>query len=198
MKNWPRWRNLKWAIASQSHRTCVADSSSSRHLSQVGSCVNPSFKRCPFKWHCPVNCPTVLLNWSLFNFNRSFVLLAGGPDISPFACLSPVIDSRCFMWLTRKYVRDFRLMKDTNETCENILELYLETKKVIYNSETRSTWDYREPSPFSDNMIGKLPTMTRHCTKIYCHYLIYWSLEAGKLSLSWSKRSRNLRYSANS
>jgi hypothetical protein len=83
-------------MASQSHRMCVADSSSFRHLSQVGSSVNP--KRCPFRWQCPVNSPTIHLNWSLFNFNRSFVLLADGPDASPFACLSPVLDSHCFMW----------------------------------------------------------------------------------------------------
>jgi hypothetical protein len=96
MKNWPRWRNLKWAIASQLHRTCVVDSSSSRHLSQVGSSINPSLKRCPFRWQCPVNSPTIHLNWSLFNFSRSFVPLAEGPDISSFACLSPVVDSHCF------------------------------------------------------------------------------------------------------
>jgi hypothetical protein len=93
MKNWPRWRNLKWAIPSQSHRTYVADSSFSRHLSQVGSSVNPNLKRCPFRRQCPVNSPTIHLNWSLFNFNRSFVLLAEGPDMSPFACSSPVVDS---------------------------------------------------------------------------------------------------------
>jgi hypothetical protein len=71
----------------------VADSSSSSHLSQVGSPVNPSLKRCPFRWQCPVNSPTIHLNWYLFNFNRSFVLLAEGPHVSPFACLSPVVDS---------------------------------------------------------------------------------------------------------
>jgi hypothetical protein len=98
MKNWPRWRNLKLAIASQSHRTCVADSSSSRHLSQVRSSVNPKFERCPFRWQCPVNSPTTHLNWYLFNFNRFFVLLADGLDMSPFACLSPVMDSHCFVW----------------------------------------------------------------------------------------------------
>jgi hypothetical protein len=97
MKNCPRWQNLKWAIASQSHRTWVADSSS-RHLSQVGSSVNPSLKRRPFRWQCPVNSPTIHLNCSLFNFNRYFVLLAEGPDISSFACLSPVVDSHCFLW----------------------------------------------------------------------------------------------------
>jgi hypothetical protein len=90
--------NLKWLIASQSHRTCVADLSSSRHLSQVGSSVNPNLKSCPFRWQYPVNSPTIHLNWSLFNFNRSFVLLTEGPDISPFACLSPVVGSRCFLW----------------------------------------------------------------------------------------------------
>jgi hypothetical protein len=68
----------------------VADSSSSRHISQVGLSVNPIFKRCPFRWQCPVSSPTTHLNWSLFNFNRSFVLLAEGQDISPFASLSPV------------------------------------------------------------------------------------------------------------
>jgi hypothetical protein len=50
------------------------------------SSVNPILKRCPFRWQCPVSSPTTQLNWSLFNFNRSFVLLAEGPDISPFAC----------------------------------------------------------------------------------------------------------------
>jgi hypothetical protein len=75
----------------------VADSSSSRHVSQVGSSVNPSLKRCPFRWQCPVSSPTTHLNWSLFSFNRSFVLLAEGPDISPFAYLSPVMNSQCFL-----------------------------------------------------------------------------------------------------
>jgi hypothetical protein len=70
----------------------------SRHLSQLGSPISPNLKRCPFRWQCPVNSPTIRLNWSLFNFNRSFVLLAEGPNISPFACLSPVVDSYCFMW----------------------------------------------------------------------------------------------------
>jgi hypothetical protein len=79
MKNWPRWRNLTWATASQSHRICVADSSSSRHLSRMGSSVNPNLKRCPFRWQCPVSSPTTHLNWSLLSLNRSFVLLAEGP-----------------------------------------------------------------------------------------------------------------------
>jgi hypothetical protein len=72
-------------MASQSHRMHVADSSFSRHSSEVGSFVNPSLKRCPFRCQCPVNSPTTHLNWSLFNFNRSFVLLAEGPRINPFA-----------------------------------------------------------------------------------------------------------------
>jgi hypothetical protein len=93
IKNWPRWRNLKWAKASQSHRTCVADSSASRHLLQVGSFINPNLKRCPFRWQCPVYSPTIHFSWSLFNFNRSLVLLAEGPGISSFAGLSPVMDS---------------------------------------------------------------------------------------------------------
>jgi hypothetical protein len=75
-------------MASQSHRMCVADSSF-RHLSQMESSVYPSLKRCHFRWQCPVSSPTTHLSWSLFNFNRSFVLLAEGPGISPFACLSP-------------------------------------------------------------------------------------------------------------
>jgi hypothetical protein len=66
---------------SQSHRTCVADSSSSRHLSHMGSSVNPSLKRCPFRWQCPVNSPTIYLNWFLLSFNRSFDLLAEGPTV---------------------------------------------------------------------------------------------------------------------
>jgi hypothetical protein len=53
-------------------------------------------KRCPFRWQCPVSSPTTHLNCPLFNFNISFVLLAEGPDISPFACLSPVVGSQCF------------------------------------------------------------------------------------------------------
>jgi hypothetical protein len=56
--------------------------------------VNPDLKRCPSRWQCPVNSPNIYLNWSLFNFNWSFVLLADGLDIS----LSPVMDSHCLMW----------------------------------------------------------------------------------------------------
>jgi hypothetical protein len=97
IKNWPRWRNRRWAMASQSHRICVADSSYCRHLSQVGSSVSPSLKRCPLKWQCPVSSPTTHLNWSLFSSNWSFVRLAEGPDMNPFACLSPVVDSQCFL-----------------------------------------------------------------------------------------------------
>jgi hypothetical protein len=85
-------------MASQSHKISVVDSSSSRHLSQVGSSGNPILKRCPFTWQCPVSSPTTHLNWSLFNFNKCFVLLAEGPGISPFACSSPVTDSQCFLW----------------------------------------------------------------------------------------------------
>jgi hypothetical protein len=90
-KKWPRWRNRKWAIASQSQRTCVADSSSSRRLSQVGSSVSPNLKRCPFRWKCRVSSPTIHLNWSLLSFNRSLGLLTEGSNISPFACLSLIL-----------------------------------------------------------------------------------------------------------
>jgi hypothetical protein len=96
MKNWPRWRNLKWTIASHSLRICVADSCSSRHVWQVGSSVSPKLKRCTFRWQRPVNSPAIRLNWSLFNFNRFFVLLVEGPDMSP--CLRPIVDSHCFIW----------------------------------------------------------------------------------------------------
>jgi hypothetical protein len=99
MKNWPRWRNLILVTASQSHRICVADSSS-WHLSQMGSLTSPNLERCPFRWQCPVSSPTTHLNWSLLSLNRSFVLLAEGPCISPFACLSSVKDSQyslCFL-----------------------------------------------------------------------------------------------------
>jgi hypothetical protein len=77
----------------------VADSLSSRHVSQVGSSVKPSFKRFPFRWQCPVNSPTNHLNWSLFNFKSFFILLSEGPGVRPFACLSPVVDSQCFLRL---------------------------------------------------------------------------------------------------
>jgi hypothetical protein len=60
--------------------------------------ICPSFKRCPLRWQCPVSNATTHLNWSLFSLNRSFVRLAEGPDINPFACLSPVVDSQYFIW----------------------------------------------------------------------------------------------------
>jgi hypothetical protein len=47
---------------------------------------------------CPVNSPTAHINWSLFNFNRSIVLLAEGSDIYPFASLSPVVDFYLFIY----------------------------------------------------------------------------------------------------
>jgi hypothetical protein len=83
-------------MASQSHRTCVSDSSSFRHFSWMGSSVNPSLKRCSFRWQCPVSSPSTLLNWSLVNFNRSLVFLAEGPGVSPF-CLSQVVDSQYYL-----------------------------------------------------------------------------------------------------
>jgi hypothetical protein len=58
-------------MASQSHRICVADSSSCRHLSQVGSSISPSLKRCPLRWQCPVSNPSTHLSSSLFSLNRS-------------------------------------------------------------------------------------------------------------------------------
>jgi hypothetical protein len=73
---------------------CVPDSSSSWHLSQMGSLISPNLKRCPFRWQCPVSSPTTQHNWSLFSFNRSFVLLAEGP------CISPVKDSQYSLWIT--------------------------------------------------------------------------------------------------
>jgi hypothetical protein len=79
-------------MASHSYRICVSDSSSSRQRSQVGSSVNSNLKRYPFRLQCPVNSPTTHLNWSLFNVNRPFILLAEEPGISPFACQSPVTD----------------------------------------------------------------------------------------------------------
>jgi hypothetical protein len=102
-------------MASQSHKICVADSSSSRHLSQVGSSVNPILKRCPFRWQCPVSSPTTHLNWSLFNFNRSFVFLAEGPDISSFSCLSPVVDSQCFLCGSINICQQ-KFLRDTTDT----------------------------------------------------------------------------------
>jgi hypothetical protein len=57
---------------------CFEDSSSSRHLSQMGSSVSPNLERCPFRWQCPVSSTTTHLNWSLLSLNRSFVLLAEG------------------------------------------------------------------------------------------------------------------------
>jgi hypothetical protein len=80
-------------MASQSLRMYAANSAFSRHLSQVGSSVNLSLERCHFGWQCPVNSPTTHLNWSLFNFNRSFILFAEGS-----ACLSPIMDNQCFLW----------------------------------------------------------------------------------------------------
>jgi hypothetical protein len=55
-------------------------------------------KSCPFRWHCPVKSPTIHINWSLLNFNRSFDLLAEGPSISSFACLSPVMGSHYLIY----------------------------------------------------------------------------------------------------
>jgi hypothetical protein len=60
--------------------------------------VNTNLERCPFRWQYPVSSPTTHLSWSLFNFNRSLVLRAEGPDTSPFTCLSLVTDSQYFLW----------------------------------------------------------------------------------------------------
>jgi hypothetical protein len=67
-------------MASQSHRVYVAHVSFSRHLLQTGFSVSPSLKKCSFRRQCPVNSPTTHLNWSLFNVNRFFILLAEDPS----------------------------------------------------------------------------------------------------------------------
>jgi hypothetical protein len=110
MKNWLRWRNRKWAMASQSHRICVADSSSYRHLSQVGSSDSPSLKRCSLRWQCPVSSPTT--HWwsvgrvtictfceclSSHNLHVWWVLVA-----SQFACL--VSDGRSTICMFGEYL----------------------------------------------------------------------------------------------
>jgi hypothetical protein len=82
-------------MASQSRKICVADSASSRHLKQLGSSVNPSLKRCPLRWQYPVNSPITHLNWSLFTFNRSFVLLAEGSGINPSVWVQLWLPSVC-------------------------------------------------------------------------------------------------------
>jgi hypothetical protein len=40
MKQWPEWWDLTHAMTSRSYRMCVADSSLSRHISQIGLSVN--------------------------------------------------------------------------------------------------------------------------------------------------------------
>jgi hypothetical protein len=70
----------------------VADSSASKHHLHMGSFISPILERCPFRRQWPVSRLTIHLNWSLFNLNRSLVLLAEGPDISSFDCLSPIMD----------------------------------------------------------------------------------------------------------
>jgi hypothetical protein len=132
-------------MASQSHKICVADSSSSRHLSQAGSSVNPSSKRCPFRWQCPVNGPTIHLNWSLFNFNRSFILLAEGPDISLFTCLSPVVDSHCFLWFL--FVQSNRFL-ELQLRCRMVVQVLWTDVQILFlpatfrfiTSNTLMTW----------------------------------------------------------
>jgi hypothetical protein len=72
------WQNRRWAVASQSHEICVADSSFSRHLLHLGLFVNSGLKRFPFRWKCPVRSPTTHCGIFLFNFNSHHVLLAEG------------------------------------------------------------------------------------------------------------------------
>jgi hypothetical protein len=93
-------------MASQPNRICMADSSFSRHLSQVGSCSILVWNGIHLGDKCPINSPISHHNWSLLNFNRSFVLLAEGPDINPLACLSPVVDSHLFYMISVRPVPD--------------------------------------------------------------------------------------------
>jgi hypothetical protein len=66
---------------------CVAHSSSSRHLSQMGSYSIPIWIGALLGDSVLLSSPTTHLTWSLFNFNRSFVPLVDGPSISPIACV---------------------------------------------------------------------------------------------------------------
>jgi hypothetical protein len=54
VKNWSRWRNLKWATASQSHGICVADSSSSRHLLREWSSVPCGYTTLAICFHAEI------------------------------------------------------------------------------------------------------------------------------------------------
>jgi hypothetical protein len=77
---------------------CVADSSFPKQLSQIGLSVNPVLKGCPFRRQCPWRSPATYCNWFPSKFKSSLVLLAEGPCVSPFTCLSPVTNSQCFLW----------------------------------------------------------------------------------------------------
>jgi hypothetical protein len=46
-----------------------------------------------------VSSPTTHRSWFLSSFNTSFALLAEGPCMNPFACLSPVKDLQYFLCL---------------------------------------------------------------------------------------------------
>lgn len=74
------------------------DSSSSRHLLQVGMLVNPNLERCLFRWECPVCSPVAHRNWFLLNFKSSLLLLAEVLYGKPFAYLNPFMDSQHSLW----------------------------------------------------------------------------------------------------
>jgi hypothetical protein len=83
-------------MASQSHRMCVADSSSCRHLSQVGSSVRPSLKRCPLRWQCPmwmwylplkINAPYLESLKIVKTIKTSIFLLGAVVPLSSYRCV---------------------------------------------------------------------------------------------------------------
>jgi hypothetical protein len=69
---------------------CVADSSFSRHITQMGLFVNHSLSKCPFRQQ-----------WSVFNFKSSHALLAEGLNMNTLACSNAHKESNCScgLWL---------------------------------------------------------------------------------------------------
>ena len=88
----PRCLNLNVVKASQSQKKREAISDDCLHLSHFGLFTSLSSNRCPFKWHCPIRNPVIILRWFPLRLRNSPAFLGEGLLSNPLASLCPRMD----------------------------------------------------------------------------------------------------------
>jgi hypothetical protein len=110
-------------MASQSHRMCVADSTTLRHLSQVGSSASPSLKRRLLGDSVLWTVLTPILIALCFVPTKPSIFWPRALIKVPLPVLSPVFDYYCFMWIL--FVQSLTIFLATPIQMPHVQILYL-------------------------------------------------------------------------